>query len=72
MELYVIRDYSVGALGGYSFVFGNGDGKCGVVPRNTHLNSHKFDYWIDGGDFVSSQSSDCSSMSNSNKDRSYY
>ena len=41
-----------------------GDGKGGIGPRTTHLTSQKFGCCIDGGNFMSSQSRDSSSMSN--------
>ena len=62
----------VGASGGYLFGVADGYGKDDVVSRPTHLYSPKVDFCIDGGNFVSHQSTDYSSMSRSNKDRSYY
>ena len=41
---------------GYSFCVGYGYGKGGVGPSIPHLTSQKVDFFIDGGDFVSSQS----------------
>ena len=46
------KEYSVGALGGSSFYVGVGGGKGGVVPRTTHLASHKVDCWTGGGNFL--------------------
>ena len=60
IELFSIRYYPVGASGGPSF--GVGDGKGGVGPRTTHINSQKVDCCISGGNYVSSHSRDCSSM----------
>ena len=46
-----------------SFGVDDGDGKYGVDPMTTHLNSQKVDCCIDGGDFVLSRSTEHSSMS---------
>ena len=50
------KDYPVVVLGVYSFGLGDGDGEGGVDTRTTHLNYQKVDCWIDGGNFLSSQS----------------
>ena len=65
------RYYSAGSSSVCSFGVVDGDGKSGVDPSNIHLYSPKVDCWIYGGDFVSSKSIYYSSMSNSNKDRSF-
>ena len=71
MVLSWIMYYIVGASGGYLFGVADGYGKDDVVSRPTHLYSPKVDFYIHGGNFVSYQSSDYSSTSHSNKDRSY-
>ena len=45
--------YKFSAFGGSSFGVADGDSKCGVGPRTTHVYFQKVDCWIDGGDFVS-------------------
>ena len=56
MVLSSSKYYLVGVLGGYYFGVYYGYGKCDVVTRTTHLTSHKVDFCIDGGDFVSPRS----------------
>ena len=43
-----------------------------MIPSTTHLTSQNFDFFIDGGYFVLSQSRDYPYISHSNKYRSYY
>ena len=50
--------YLYNATGGYSLVVAAGDGKGDVVPRNNQLYSHKYDFWIDGDNSMSSWSRD--------------
>ena len=70
MSLFFIRDYPVGDYGGYFFGFADVDGQGGVGPITTHLSSPKVVCCIDGGHFVSYQSSDFSHMIHPNKYRS--
>ena len=58
MALSWIRDYSVGGSGGSLLVIASGYCKGGVGPRITHLSSQKVDFWLDGGNLVSSLSRD--------------
>ena len=67
--LFSSSDYSYNATCDYSFGVASRAGKGDVVPYTTHLSSHEDDIFIDGGDFLSSRSKDCSKMVNSNKDK---
>ena len=62
-----IRGYSVSSTVGSSFDVATVDGEVGVVHSTTHLNQHKYDFWIYGDDFVSYQSSDYTAMRYSKK-----
>ena len=68
MVSYWIMDYSFGVSGDGLFVVNAGDGRGGVVTRTANLYYQKVYCWLDGGDFVSSQSRDYTYMSHSNKD----
>ena len=57
------RGYSDIFTGDYSFVVRDVDGKGGVVPSINHLSSNRYDYCIDGGDFVSTRRREYSSIS---------
>ena len=69
--LFRNRDNPVGAYDCSLFGVAYVDGKVGVGTRTTHLNSQKVGCFIDGGDFVSSRSSEHLSMIHSYQDRSY-
>ena len=54
MVLSFSNYFTVGVLCGYLFGVDNSDGKGGVVPRTTHLTSHKLYFCNDDcGNFVS-------------------
>ena len=72
MESYFSWDYPVVDFVSSSFGVIDGDDTSGVGPRTTHIFSHKADYWIFGGYFVSYWSSNYSSTSRSIKERSSY
>ena len=72
MALVLSRYYPVGDYYGYFFGVTVGGVKGGVGPRATHLTSQKFDFCIDGGNFMFSWGSDYSSMSHCKKYRSSY
>ena len=71
MELFSSIYYPVGNYYGYSFGFAAGDGKYGMGPRTTHISSHKYYCWIDGGGSVSSKSIYYSEMVHFNKYKLY-
>ena len=60
------------ATGDSSFFVSAGYGKGGVASRTTHLTSHKYDCWIDGGSFVLYTSRYYTAMSHSKQDRSSF
>ena len=72
MELSWSRYYLVVYSGGSSYGVASGCDNSVVVPRTPHLNSQNVYFCLDGGDFVSSCSSDYSSMSHSIKCSFYY
>ena len=65
-----IRYYPFGDSGGSLFGVTAGYVKGGVGTLTTHLSSHEFYCWVDCGSFVSSWSSDYSSMSHPKKYKS--
>ena len=58
------RYYSINDMGGSSFEAEYGNGKGGVGRRTAHIYYQKLYCWLDGGDFVSYPSKDCTAMNN--------
>ena len=56
------RNYQFITTDGYLFGVISVDSRVGEGPRTTHLSYHKVSFWLDGGNFVSSQSRDYPSM----------
>ena len=52
------RVYSDTATSGYSFGVEAGYSKGGVGPSTTHLYYYRDDCWLDGGDCITSKSSE--------------
>ena len=50
--------YLYNAAGDYSLVVASAYGKSDVVPMTNQLYSHKYDFWIDGDNSMSSWSRD--------------
>ena len=66
------RGYSYNNKGKSPFSVAAGGGKVGSDPISNHITSHKYDCYLDVGDFVSSLSRYYTATINSNKYRSSY
>ena len=65
MSLFFTRYYPVVSYGGCLLSVADGDDKDGVIPSTTHLTYQNVDFFIDGSNFVLSQSRDYTSMNHS-------